>query len=60
MIEELGIVSATRWVQELLDPRKATYPLMYESRADYSWDELSENLNEELIGFMAVHDIVES
>ena len=34
MLEDLGVVSATRWVQELMDPKKATYPLMSEYGAD--------------------------
>ena len=28
--EYLGFVAATRWLQQLLEPKKATYPLMYE------------------------------
>ena len=28
MLEDLGLVAETRWVQELLDPKKATYPFM--------------------------------
>ena len=52
-------MAATRWVQELLEPNKATYPLMSESGADYSWDGLSEDLKEALIGFMAVYDLAE-
>ena len=51
---------ATCWVQELLDPKKATYPLMYESGAEYSWDGSSENLKDELLGFMDVNDLAES
>ena len=38
MLEDLGVVAETRWVQELLYPKKATYPLMSESGAEYSWD----------------------
>ena len=34
MLEDLGVVAATRWVQELLDPKKATYILMYEYGAE--------------------------
>ena len=33
MLEDLGVVAATRWVQELLDPNKDTYPLMSKSWA---------------------------
>ena len=60
MIEDLGVVVATRWVQELMEPKKATYPLMSESGADYSWDGFSDDLKEALLEFMAVNDLVES
>ena len=36
ILEELGFVSATCWVQELLDPKKATYSLMSEYGVYYS------------------------
>ena len=31
ILEDLGFFAVTRWVQELLDPKKAIYPLMSES-----------------------------
>ena len=34
ILEDLGVMAATRWVQELLDPKKATYILMSESGAE--------------------------
>ena len=60
MLEDLGVVSETRWVKELLDPNKATYPLMSEYGVEYSRDGLSEDLTEALLGFMAMNDIAES
>ena len=60
MLEDLGVVAATRWVQELLEPKKSTYPLMSESGADYSWDGSSENLKEALLGSMDVNILLES
>ena len=33
---------------------------MYESGAEYSWDGSSENLKDELLGFMDVNDLAES
>ena len=60
MLEDLGVVYATPWVQELLEPKKATYPLISESGADYSWDESSDDLKEAFIGFIAVNDLAES
>ena len=60
MIEDLVFLAATRWVQDLLDPKKVTYPLMYESRAEYSWDGSSDDLKEALLGFMAVNDLADT
>ena len=59
MLEDLGVVAATSWVQELLKPKKVTYPLMSESGAEYSWYELSEDLKEALLGFMTMNDLAE-
>ena len=42
MLEDLGVVATTRWVQELLDPKKHTYTLMSEYSAEYLWDGLSD------------------
>ena len=53
-------MTATSWVQELLEPKKDTYPLMSESGAEYSWDEFSDNLKEALLDFMDVNDLVYS
>ena len=60
MIEELGVGAATSWVQELLDQKKATYPLMSEYVADYSWYGLLDELKEALLGFMAMNDLEDS
>ena len=60
ILEDLGVLAATQWVQDLLDPNKATYTLMSESGAEYSWDGLSDNLKDELSGFMAMDVLAES
>ena len=60
MLEDRVVVAATCWLQELLVPKKATYPLMYEYGTEYSWYGLADNLKEALLGFMAVKDITES
>ena len=60
MLEDLGNVAATSWVQELIDPNKDTYPLMSEYVADYSWYGLLDDLKEALLGFMAMNDLEES
>ena len=53
-------MAVTRWVQELMEPKKATYPLISESGAEYSWDGLSDDLEEALLVFMAVNYLAES
>ena len=60
MLEDLGVLSTTPWVQELMDPKKATYPLMSESGSEQSWYGQSNDLKEALLGFMSVNDITES
>ena len=60
IIEVLGFVSGTRWVQELLEPKKDIYPLMSESGSEYSWDGSSDDLKDALIGLMAVNDLSDS
>ena len=45
MLEYIGVVSATRWLQELLDPNKATYTLISESGVECSWVVLPYELN---------------
>ena len=60
MLEDLGVVAATSWVQELLDPKKATYPLMSESGTEYSCDGSPDNLRVALLGFMGVNYLAES
>ena len=60
IIEELGVVAETNWVQELLDPNKDTYPLMSESGAEQSWYGLPDDLKEAFLGFIVVDDLAES
>ena len=60
MLDYIGVVSATRWLQELLDPNKATYTLISESGVEFSWVVLPDDLKEALLGFMAVNNLAES
>ena len=60
IIEDLGVVAVTCWVQELTKPKKATHPLISESGAEYYWYGSSEKLKEALLGFMVVNDLAES
>ena len=60
ILENLAVVAAERWIEELLDPTKVTHMLMSESGGAYSWDVDSDELNKSLFGLMAVNDIAES
>ena len=60
MLEDLGVVDATRWLQELLDTKKATYSLTSESGVEYSRDGFSDDLKESALVFMTMNDITES
>ena len=60
MLEYIGVVSATRWLQELLDPNKASYTLISESGVECSWVVFPDELREALLGFMAVNNIAEN
>ena len=52
-------MDATRWLKELLNPKKATYPLISEYGMGYSWNVLPDYFEEALLGFMYVNDIAE-
>ena len=60
IVENLAVVAAERWIEELLDTTKVTYMLMSESGGAYSWDVASDELKKSLFGLMAVNDIAES
>ena len=60
ILENLAVVAAERWIEELLDPTKVTYMLMSESGGAYSWDVASDELKKSLFGLMAVNNLAES
>ena len=60
ILENLAVVAADRWIEELLDPTKVMYMLMSESGGAYSWDVASDELKKSLFGLMAVNDLAES
>ena len=60
ILENLAVVAAERWIEELLDPTKVMYMLMSESGGAYSWDMASDELKKSLFGLMAVNNLVES
>ena len=57
ILENLAVVAAERWIEELLDPTKVMYMLMSESGGAYSWDAASDELKKSLFGLMAVNDL---
>ena len=59
-MENIAVVAAEKWIEELLDPTKVTYMLMSESGGAYSWDVASDELKKSLFGLMAVSDLAES
>ena len=60
ILENLALVVAERWIEELLDPTKVTYMLMSESGGAHSWDMASDELKKSLFGLMAVNNLAES
>ena len=60
MLEELAVVAAQRWIDELMDKTKGTFLFMSDSGGEYSWDHASDELKESLYGLMAVNDLAES
>ena len=44
ILENLAVVAAERWIEELLDPMKVTYILMSEYGGVYPWDVASDEL----------------
>ena len=57
ILDNLAVVAAEIWIEELLDPTKVTYMLMSESGGAYSWDVASVELKNSLLGLMAVNDL---
>ena len=60
IFQNIDVVVAERWIEELLDPTKVTYMLMSESGGAYSWDVASDELKNSLFGLMVVNYHVES
>ena len=60
ILENLAVVAAERWIEELLDPTKVMYMMMSESGGAYSWDVASDELKKSLFGLMDMNDLTES
>ena len=54
------VTSARVWIDELNDPKKATWQFMSNSGGEYSYDHSSTDLKEALLNMVAVNDLVES
>ena len=59
-MEELSVTAACAWIDELIDPKKATWQFMSESEGEYSYDHSSDELKEALFDMVAVNDLAES
>ena len=60
LIENLTAIAARAWIDELLDPKKATFQYLSESGSDYCWSHFSDEVKTALMGKMAVNDRAES
>jgi hypothetical protein len=60
LFENITAIAARAWIDELLDPKKATFQYLSESGSDYCWSHCSDEVKTELMGKMAVNDRAES
>jgi hypothetical protein len=60
LLENLTAIAAQAWIDELLDPKKATFQYLSESGSDYCWSHCSDEVKTALMGKMAVNDRAES
>ena len=60
LMEELAKVACLAWKAELVDPTKATFQYLSESKSEYSYDHCKEDVKKALLGSMAVNDLAES
>jgi hypothetical protein len=60
LFENLTAIAARAWIDELLDPKKATFQYLSESGSDYCWSHCSDEVKTALMGKMAVNDRAES
>ena len=59
ILDNLAVIAAERWIEELLYPTKVTYILMSEYCGAYSWDVASDELKKSLFGLMAANNLAE-
>jgi hypothetical protein len=60
MLEELAVVAAKAWIEQLLDPSKGTFQFMSDSGGEYSCDRSTPELRTTMLGMVAVNDLAES
>ena len=57
---ELAYVAINAFIQELLDPKKATWKYLSDSGSDYCWSKMTNERKEALVGVTATNDEAES
>ena len=60
LFENLTAIAAQAWIDELLDPKKATFQYLSESGSDYCWSHCSDEVKTALMEKMAVNDRAEN
>ena len=60
LLEELAVTAARAWIDELIDPTKATWQFMSNSGGEYCYDHSSTDLKEVLLNMVVVNDLLES
>jgi hypothetical protein len=60
MLEELAVIAAQAWIDELVDDHKGTWRFLSDSGGDYSYEHSTDELKKALFGAVAVNDLAES
>jgi hypothetical protein len=60
LFENITAIAARAWIDERLDPKKATFQYLSESGSDYCWSHCAYEVKTALMGKMAVNDRAES
>ncbi len=60
LLENLIAIAAQAWIDELFDPKKATFQYLSESGSDYCWSHYLDEVKMALMGKMAVNDRAKS
>jgi len=60
MLEKLLTIVCRAWIDELVDPNKATFQFLSESESEVCWRGCPTRVKKTLLGAMAVNDLAES